>query len=467
MLSRRKFLSAAAAAAAAGPLRSQNDRPNILFLLTDDQRWDSLGCMGNPIIQTPHIDGLAQRGVTFTNQFVTTSICMTSRASIFSGQYARVHNIHDFAKPFSEHQFARTYPALLRAAGYYTGFIGKYGVGNAMPQSKFDYWAGFPGQGHYFPQGESGKHLTEIMGDQAIQFLNGVPKDKRFCLSISFKAPHVQDQDPRQFLHSRATADLYSGVAIPVPKTASPEYVEMFPPEMQRSESRRRWAVRFATPQLYQASVKSYYRLITEVDTVVGRLREQLVRIGADRNTVIVFTADNGFYLAEHGLAGKWFMHEESIRVPLIIYDPRLPKAVSGVRRKQMTLNIDLAPTLLAAAGLTPPVSMQGRNLYPLCEGNPEPWRKEWFYEHLFDSNGWIPPSEGIRTERWKYFRYPGTNPLFEEMYDLESDPHEESNLSRSPQHAVQLAKLRERVLAWRQHLDSWDRESPWREPME
>jgi arylsulfatase A-like enzyme len=390
---------------------------------------------------------------------------MTSRASIFTGQYARMHGINDFATSFTGDQFARTYPALLRAAGYYTGFIGKYGVGNEMPESKFDYWAGFPGQGHYFPQGENGKHLTEMMGDQALQFLNAVPRGKRFCLSISFKAPHVQDQDPRQFLHSRETADLYSGATIPTPKTASPKYVESFPAEMQRSEGRRRWAVRLGTPQLYQASVKSYYRLITEVDTVVGRLRKHLARNGADRNTVIVFTADNGFYLAEHGLAGKWFMHEESIRVPLIIYDPRLPNASIGAKREQMTLNIDVAPTLLATAGLTAPVSMQGRNLYPLCEGNAESWRKEWFYEHLFDSNGWIPPSEGIRAERWKYFRYPGTHPLFEEMYDLHADPHEEVNLARIPQHAPQLGTMRKRLLSWRQTLDAWDRATPWREP--
>ncbi|MEX2263199.1 MAG: sulfatase [Bryobacteraceae bacterium] len=463
MLSRRNFLSAAAAAA--GRLSAQNDRPNILFLLTDDQRWDALGCMGNRIIQTPHIDRLSERGVTFTNQFVTTSICMTSRACIFTGQYARAHGIHDFAKPFTEEQFSRTYPALLRAAGYHTGFIGKYGVGNAMPESKFDYWAGFPGQGHYFPQGENGKHLTEIMGDQALQFLNAVPDGKRFCLSISFKAPHVQDQDPRQFLHSRATADLYSDVTIPVPRTASPKYTEIFPPEMQRSENRRRWAVRFATPQLYQASVKSYYRLITEVDTVVGRLREHLARTGADRNTVIVFTADNGFYLSEHGFAGKWFMHEESIRVPLIVYDPRLPNASAGARRTQMTLNIDLAPTVLTAAGLTPPVPMQGRNLYPLCEGNPKNWRSEWFYEHLFNNNGWIPPSEGVRSERWKYFRYPGTTPLFEEIYDLQADPREERNLAKSPQHAAQLDKLSKRVGIWRQSLDAWNGATAWRDP--
>ena len=215
-------------AAAGGPwvrrlnARQAGTRPNIVFLLTDDQRWDSLGCMGNKIVQTPEIDRLSSQGVTFTNNFVTTSICMTSRASIFLGQYARAHKINDFSTAFTAEQFRRTYPQLLRRAGYHSGFIGKYGVGDEMPVNEFDYWQGFPGQGKYFPQGEPGKHLTELMGDQALEFLERAPRDRPFCLSISFKAAHVQDEDPRQFLPSPATEGLYRDVAIPMPKTADP-----------------------------------------------------------------------------------------------------------------------------------------------------------------------------------------------------------------------------------------------------
>ncbi|MFN7925324.1 MAG: sulfatase [Bryobacteraceae bacterium] len=444
-LTRRSLLSSLAAPAFA----QRPARPNILFLLADDQRWDTLGCMGNRIIRTPHIDSLSERGVTFENQFVTTAICMTSRASIFSGQWARTHGVNDFARPFSAEQFSRIYPTLLRGAGYHTGFIGKYGVGNEMPKTGFDYWAGFPGQGQYFPKGSS-KHLTEIMGDQALEFLGAAPREKPFCLSISFKAPHVQDEDPRQFLHSAATASLYKDVEIPVPKTADPRYIAMLPEEVQRSEGRRRWAVRFSTPALYQESVKKYYRLITEIDTQVGRIREQLARMGAAENTVIVYTGDNGFYLSEHGLAGKWLMHEESIRVPLIVYDPRLPNASRGLRRKQMTLNVDLAPTFLAAAGLDPHPAMQGRTLYPLCQGASPPWRSDWFYEHAFTANGWIPATEGVRTERWKYTRYIDTQPVFEELFDLAADPLEERNLATDERHAGQLRTLRERWSALR-----------------
>jgi arylsulfatase A-like enzyme len=458
---RRTFLSSLASSA----LAQRADRPNVVFLLTDDQRWDSLGCMGNRIVRTPHIDRLAEQGVTFENHFVTTAICMTSRASIFTGQWARRHRVNEFATNFTEEQFARIYPVLMRAAGYHTGFIGKWGVGSIMPSARFDYWKGFPGQGKYFPNGEPGKHLTELMGDQALEFLGATPRDKNFCLSISFKAAHVQDEDPRQFLPSPATAHTYDGVTIPVPKTADPKYIAMFPPEIQRSENRRRWAVRFSTPELYQTSVKSYYRLITEVDTVVERIRQQLDLMGVSDNTVIVYSGDNGFYLAEHGLAGKWFPHEESIRVPMIVYDPRWKSAVRGSRRTEMTLNVDIAPTLLEFARIAPPVEMQGRSLLPLAESRSTERRRELFYEHAFSANGWIPPSEGIRTERWKYARYYTTSPVFEELYDLAADPLEERNLAASAAHSGQLDRLRRRRETWIRALDSWDGRSPWRDP--
>lgn len=455
---RREWLGSTIAAPFITRLSAQQtgERPNIIFLLTDDQRWDSLGCMGNPIVRTPEIDRLAERGVTFTNAFVTTSICMTSRASIFLGQYLRTHKINDFATPFTPEQLAATYPQVMRRAGYHLGFIGKYGVGNEMPEKAFDYWRGFPGQGRYFPDGEPGPHLTERMGDQALEFLETAPKGKPFCLSISYKAAHVQDEDPRQFLPSPATADLYAGVTIPPPKTADPRFIASLPIEVQRSEGRRRWAIRFGTPALFQESVKNYYRLITEVDTTVGRIRGALARMGADRNTVIVFSSDNGFYLGEHGLAGKWLMHEESIRVPLIVHDPRLESRHWGKRLGQLALNIDLAPTMLASAGLTAPPTMQGRNLYSLIRGETSGWRSDFFYEHHFTARGWIPPVEGVRTERWKYTRYLGTRPEFEELYDLEKDPLEENNLARSPEAGGQLAGLRARWKQWHKRIDEW-----------
>jgi arylsulfatase A-like enzyme len=456
---RRAFLGSAGLA-----LQAQT-RPNILFLLTDDHRWDALGAMGNRLIQTPHLDELAGRGITFENHFVTTAICMTSRASIFTGLHARCHRIHDFATPFTPAQMASTYPSLLRRAGYWTGFIGKYGVGNRMPEQEFDVWHGFPGQGRYFPDGEPGPHLTARMGDQALGFFDRAPANRPWCLSVSFKAPHVQDEDPRQFLHSPETAALYRNVTIPQPPTAHPRFIAALPEEVQRSEGRRRWAVRFGTPALYQESVKRYYRLITEVDTVVGRLRADLKRRGLDGNTVIAFTGDNGFYLSEHGLAGKWLMHEESIRVPAIVYDPRLGQRAEGMRRREMTLSIDLAPTLLEAAGLTPPVSMNGRSLYALPRGESTAWRQEWFYEHRFTANGWIPQTEGVRTANWKYTRYPDTASRFEELFHLTQDPTEQMNLAGSSAAREQLDRLRARTERWKQTLDGWSPDRRWTDP--
>jgi arylsulfatase A-like enzyme len=437
--------------------QSAGSRPNIVFLLTDDQRWDSLGCMGNRIVRTPNIDRLSEQGVTFDNHFVTTSICMASRASILTGLYSSAHRINDFRTPLTPEQYARTYPELLRRSGYHVAFIGKYGVGDKMPEDRFDYWKGFPGQGRYFTPER--RHLTEVMGDQSLEFLTSAPRTKAFCLSVSFKAPHVQDDDPRQFLPSPGSAELYKDVNIPVPETADTKYLSALPIETHRSEMRRRWAVRFSTPELYQESVKNYYRLITEVDTVVGRIRDQLRSLGADRNTIIVFSADNGFYLGEHGMAGKWLMHEESIRTPLIVFDPRDGARRRGARIDEMSLNIDIAPTLLDYAGLKPPPSMQGRSLAAA-----PPQRSEWFYEHHF-TNGWIPRTEGIRTAAWKYTRYLDTEPVFEELYNLAQDPKEKQNLVRSPEHAERLSPLRSRWRAWRENLRNWSPDREWEPP--
>jgi len=467
-LTRRRFLYQASLPAACSlPLhaRQRAERPNIIFFLTDDQRWDTLGCMGNPVIQTPNVDALAAKGVIFTNNFVTTSICMSSRASIFTGLYLRSHKINSFDTDFTPEQLARTYPLLLRQAGYRTGFIGKWGVGRTMPARDFDYFRGFPGQGRYFPKyPDTSVHLTELMGDQAIEFLRGCSPRQPFCLSISFKAPHVQDEDPRQFLYSPKSEHLYRDVEIPEPPTADPRFISMLPIEVQRSEARRRWAVRFSTPELYELSVKGYYRLITEVDTVVGRVVEQLERMKVADDTVIFFTSDNGFYLGEHGLAGKWFMHEESIRTPLVIYDPHLPRHLRGRKIPQMALNIDYAPTILDYAGVPNPPFMQGRSLIPLLYGKEVPWRQEWFYEHLYE-HAWIPRTEGVRTQTWKYTRYLDTQSVFEELFHLDKDPREEHNLAREERYQDRLEAMRERWRIWREALENWKGDRPWQDP--
>jgi len=456
-LNRRQFVNLAAGAAAstislaacsAGLAKAAQTakRPNIIFLLTDDHRADALGCAGNTIIQTPNIDDLAANGVRFTNAFVTTSICACSRASIFTGQWTARHGIIDFNTHFTPQVLAQTYPMLLRSAGYRIGFIGKYGVGleKDLPIDKYDYWRGFPGQGKYEHTDENGnyKHLTQIMGDQAVDFLQASSKDRPFCLSVSFKAPHVQDGDPRQFVYDRAHAGLYKDAVIPVPKTADPKYFDALPEFLRDSEARRRWELRFPTPEKFQESVKGYYRLITGVDIVIGKIRAELKRLGFDDNTVIIFTGDNGFYLGEYGLAGKWFPHELSIRVPLIVYDPAAPKSRRGLTLDQMALNVDIAPTILQIAGLKPPAQMQGQSLLPLLRGKRPKWRTEFFYEHPFE-HPTIAKSVALRTRRYKYARY--TDYDYEELYDLKTDPEEINNLAKDPRRHKTMESLRKR----------------------
>lgn len=462
--SRRTFLELAATTAVTAVQTSGAEkRPNILVLVADDHRWDALGCMGNTIIHTPELDRLASQGVVFDNHFTTTAICCASRASIMLGQYAGTHGINDFKRPFSPEQVGRIYPVLLKQAGYHIGFIGKFGVGATMPEESFDYWKGFPEQGFYFPNGPAGPHLTHIMRDQANEFLKEAPRDKPFCLSVSFKAPHVQDQDPKQYLPPSDTLSLYRDVTIP-PVRAGMDDINRFPLAMQRSENRRRWAVRFATPELYQASVKGYYRLISGIDAAVRSIRETLSRLGLADNTIVVYTADHGIFNGEHGFAGKWYFHEESIRIPLIIYDPRLPSNARGKRRQAMTLNIDLQPTVLQLANLQAPPSTQGRSLVSLLREDEPESRPLWFYEHHFTAKGWIPSSEGIRTQRWKYVHYTDTASPFEELYDLENDSSEMHNLAGNPRFAKYQRALSRYWQTWRESL----RREPdkWREPI-
>lgn len=429
--------------------------PNILLMLADDHRWDALGCAGNSVIYTPHLDRLARDGVLFANNFTTTPICSASRASIMTGQYAGTSGIFA-SEPLSPTQIQQTYWMRLKQAGYRIGFIGKFGVGSkieTMPSGAFDYWKGFPGLGKYFPQGPDGPHLTDIMRDQANEFLTNTPVDKPFCLSISFKAPHVQDEAPEQYLPSRDTLSLYTDVTIPPHGRAESNDINRFPLAIQHSESRQRWGVRFSSPDTYQASIKGYYRLISGIDACLASIRETLSRRGLAENTIILYSADHGIFNGEHGLAGKWYAHEESIRTPLIIFDPHLPKHARGKQRHALTLNIDLQPTILEMAGLRPPDSTQGQSLVNLLHEDQAGFRSVFFIEHHMTYGGWIPSSEAIRTKRWKYIKYTDVASPFEELYDLDKDPFETKNLIGDPQYSQQQRALTAHRLTWRESL--------------
>lgn len=435
-------------------------KPNVVFLLVDDLRFNALGCMGDKIVQTPHIDRLAKEGVLFKNMFVTTSICSVSRATFLTGQWMRRHGIEDFAKGITDEAWQDTYPAQFRAAGFHTGFVGKYGVGSA-PVTKergasFDFWRGEPGQaGRFFiePNDPTRTHKTAKMGNDALEFLTTTPKDKPFSLSVSFNAVHARDHEKREFEPDSREEGMYDGIPIPLPKLATDEAFKRLPEFVQNSEGRRRWEWRFDEPQKAQDILHDYYRLITGVDREVGRVLAALEQQKQLEHTIVIFTADNGYALADRGMADKWYAYEEDLRVPLIIRDPRLPQERRGTKVDAMALNVDLAPTMLDLAGLPVPAAMQGRSLKPVLEGHtPADWRTEYFYEHHSVKDR-IPPSEAVRTLRWKYIRWMEPNPLVEELYDLESDPLEERNLIADPMHAATLKELREKWASYRKAL--------------
>lgn len=414
--------------------------PNIVFLLADDMRYDVMGCAGNTIIQTPNLDNLAQNGVMFGNAFVTTSICACSRASILTGQYVSKHGVNDFNTSLANETFSQTYPMLLKGNGYRVGFVGKYGIGKNTDgvADKFDYFWGTAEQPKYENIDEKGDsiHYTDWVGKHVSWFLETTEKDRPFCLSVSFKAPHCQDGDPRQFIYNPRYKGLYAGDTIPEEPGNTTEEWEKFPAFFkENNEARKRWDMRFSNPAQYLEMVKGYYRLVTGMDDVIGEVRKQLKTKGLDENTIIIFTADNGFYLGEHGLAGKWYGHEPSIRVPLIIYNP-LQDEQAGKIISEMVLNIDIAPSILSFAGVDIPETMQGDDLNKILSGNRQnrkEWRKAFYYEHMIKQFSTIPPSQGLRDQRYKYLVYPESNPLYEELYDLENDREEQKNLALLP----------------------------------
>jgi arylsulfatase A-like enzyme len=445
---RRTFLARAAAAAVVvglGPRAARAaEHPNFLVVLTDDQRWDTLGCCGNAIIQTPNLDRLAGEGVRFTNHFCTTSICCSSRANMLTGMHTRRTGVRDFSTPLPAELQALTYPVQLRRAGYRTGYVGKWNIGGPLPKDDYDFYTGFGGQGDYFPdKANPTRHLTRILTGQGLDFLAGCTREQPFCLVFSTKAPHVQDGHPDPFRYDPRLAERYADVRMPVPPTANEQSYQNLPDFLHDTEGRVRWKTRFSTPELFQHSVKGYYRLITGVDIAVGRLVDDLAQRGLLDHTVVAFTSDNGFFLGEHGLAGKWLMYEESIRVPLFIRDLRLP-ATRGTTCAATSLSIDLAPTLLDLAGVPIPERMQGRSLAPFLRGEQPPWREDWYYDHPFPHPR-IPKSEGVRAARWEYLRYPEQQPVYEQLFDLATDPVEEHNLAGEPAQRERLESMRRR----------------------
>jgi arylsulfatase A-like enzyme len=462
--SRREFLKMAAQSAAlalATPLAGRaspgvDGRPNILFLLTDDQRFDAVGYVNDAVL-TPHIDKLASTSLRFRNMFVTTPICAISRASIFTGMYGRRHRC-DFATSLSPELVSCSYPALMRRAGYRTAFFGKYGVGDAMVTGKilkdrptaaeragFDMIENF-GFSYFLDDDPDRKHhIHDILTERSEAFLDSCGKDQPFCLSLSFVSPHENMVGHFPEIEQLLPAEsdllrLYDGKTFPDRPLMNEAAFQTLPDFLRHSYARLLWKKILSTPEQRLDYLRKYNALISGIDRVIGRLVSKLEAMDQLSNTIIIFTSDNGFFLGDYELSEKWFGYEPSIRVPLFI---RLPGAAPGQDIEQMALNIDLAPTMLALAGVPIPARTQGRDLSVLWTGaSAHPWRTDFLYEFTTSYDPAtqaqterrrksIPSSEGVRDERYTYLRYPFQRRDNEFLFDRHTDPGELSNLVR------------------------------------
>jgi arylsulfatase A-like enzyme/predicted aspartyl protease len=418
-------------------------RPNFVFLLSDDQRFDALGVVQReqgergrfPWFETPALDRLAAEGVRFRNAFVVSALCSPSRAAFLTGRYNHSNGIANNRTPFPAG--AVTFASLLRAAGYRTGYAGKWHMGpqrGARPG--FDFSASFVGQGRYIdcPIEVDGKStpstgwVDDVVTGYAIEFLKR-EKEKPFLLCLGFKAPHGPRTAPERLKERFAGKE-----ARPAPNAAhAPPFLEReeysTPAARNRNAKSAKKGTRAALAPPGAEGLRTYFRQIAAVDENVGRVLAALDELKLAETTVVVFTSDNGYYLGEHGLGDKRTAYEESMRIPLLLRYPKLGAAAKGKTIDAMALNIDLAPTFLDFAGVSAPKEMQGRSWRPLLEGGAVEWRKAFFYEYFYERNFRAPPVLGLRTETAKLIRYPGFE-SWTELFDLEKDPYETRNLA-------------------------------------
>lgn len=426
---------------------AKDNRPNIIFILTDDQRWDALGYAGNEIIITPHMDKLAKDGVYFSNAFATTPISAASRASILTGLYERTHG-YTFQKGKLKQPYVDiSYPVLFKNNGYHTGFFGKLDViidnaSDLFTEADFyDRNNQYKDHRGYFYKtiNKDTVHLTEYTGYQARNFIQNAPKNKPFCLSICFSAPHAHDNSKEQYFWQDKSNKRYENIDIPEPKISSDSIFEKLPFEVKKGFNRLRWKWRFDTPEKYQNSVKGYYRMISEIDDEIGKIRQLLKENNLADNTIIIMMGDNGYFLGERQLAGKWLMYDLSIKIPLIIFDPRTNKSYDI---DDMVTNIDIPMTMLSLASIPYPSNYQGIDLTPYIQlGYNKHKRESLLIEHLWEKPE-IPSSEGIRSENWKYIRYRFIDAK-EELYNLKEDPDEINNLAQDSKYNALLNNFR------------------------
>ena len=482
---RRAFLKAIGLGAAAltsratlrgeeapAPARAGSVRPNILFIMSDDHAAPAISAYGDFLAAaapTPNIDRIATGGMLFGNCFVTNSICTPSRSAIFTGKYSHANGVYKFT-PLDQSQ--PTLPKLLRAAGYHTAIIGKYHL-HSNPVG-FDYFSVLPGQGRYHepqfvemgdehPGGRVSRgkrtahkgHSSDVIAGKALNYLRRIrPKDRPFALFCHFKAPHDTWQCARRY--DRYLAD----VALPEPATLHDDYRTRsdairrttqkigqrhtsYVPKARQPDERKR------VSECYQVYIKKYLRCVKGVDDNVGRILDHLRASGLERNTIVIYTADQGFFLGEHGLYDKRFMYDEAMRMPLLVRWPGRVKP--GSRNEDIVLNVDFAPTLLQAAGADPRGDMQGRSFLPLLTGRtPKDWRRSMYYRYYF-SHFNTEPHYGVRTRTRKLICFHRLGQW--EMYDLTRDPHEVRNLYGDPARQEEVRRLKDELARLQKEL--------------
>jgi len=504
-------------------------QPNFVFILTDDQSYGYLGCTGNEVVKTPNIDQLAANGVLFDNAHVTSAICTPSRISILLSQYERRHNVNfNSGTSVAPEAWANAYPVVMRKAGYYTGWIGKNhapigegGYGSKLMEESFDYW--YAGHGHlgFYPKerhkifkGAAANTQLEIVKEGvddflltnerklegALHFLDARPKDQPFLLSINLNLPHGAGTRSMKMLETddEIYRTLYRDQTIPLPENyvakaaiATPK----LPANLLRAEDRQAGYNYVDTPEKNREQLIREYQAMTGIDRLVGNLRSALEKAGLAQNTVLIFTSDHGLFHGEQGLGGKALCYEQTTHVPLIVFDPDLPRKKRGKRSSALVQSIDVAPTLLARAGVTIPESFQGEDLGKLIYGGKKEVREYLFTENLWSTKFGNPRCESVQNKDWKYIRYyrnntfsaskliatakelgmnenlmlypvhdpdiavyrdyvegplTGEAPVYEELYHLKKDPTELRNLVADPKHKAILQTLQ---AAWKQEI--------------
>jgi len=446
------------------------DRPNIIFIMSDDHAAHAISAYGSKVNQTPNIDRLAREGMVMRNVFVTNSICTPSRAAILTGQYSHLNGVPVFNRFDSSRM---TVAKLLQSAGYHTGMIGKWHLGS--DPAGFDRWEILPGQGAYMnpllytATGEktyTGRYVTDVITDLAIEFIKNRPRNQPFFLMVHNKAPH-RPWEPDE-VHRAQFADKW----IPEPETFWDSYatrtdalhenlqrvagdmtrrdLKLVPPADLKGPELTSWLstkpdtvtitrggkeVTLTGEALarwkYQTYMRDYLATIQSVDDNVGRLLGFLDTAGLAKNTMVIYTSDQGFFLGDHGLFDKRFMYEESLRMPFLVRWPAAIKA--GSRSDAMALNVDFAPTFLEAAGVKVPAELQGRSLLPVLRGKtPADWRSSMYYRYYHDPGDHNTRAHyGVRTSTHKLIYYWKKDQW--ELFDLVRDPNELHNLYGQP----------------------------------